>query len=90
MASTIGNVTLGESGRLVERHWQELNARRKMYTALGLALLAVALSASLWFANETMQASSSTGCPTSSTSSGISSRATGWNDPGAVRPSVPV
>ena len=36
MASTIGNVTLGESGRLVERHWQELNARRKMYTALGL------------------------------------------------------
>ena len=53
MASTIGNVTLGESGRLVERHWQELNARRKMYTALGLGLLAVALSASLWFANET-------------------------------------
>ncbi len=53
MASTIGNVTLGESGRLVERHWQELSARRKMYTALGLGLLAVALSASLWFANET-------------------------------------
>jgi phosphonate transport system permease protein len=53
MASTIGNVTLGESGRLVERHWQELNARRKMYTALGLGLLAVSLSASLWFANET-------------------------------------
>jgi phosphonate transport system permease protein len=53
MASTIGNVTLGESGRLVERHWQELNARRKMYSALGLGLLAVALSASLWFANET-------------------------------------
>ena len=53
MASTIGNVTLGESGRLVERHWQELHVRRKMYTALGLGLLAVALSASLWFANET-------------------------------------
>ena len=42
-----------EKGALIERHWQELNARRRLYTWLGLAILAVALSGSLWFANET-------------------------------------
>jgi phosphonate transport system permease protein len=43
---------LGEGGTLIERHWRELAARRRMYTALGLALFAVALFASLWFAND--------------------------------------
>ncbi len=42
-----------EKGALIERHWQELNARRRLYTWLGLAILAVTLSGSLWFANET-------------------------------------
>lgn len=42
-----------EKGALIERHWRELNARRRLYTWLGLAILAVALSGSLWFANET-------------------------------------
>ncbi|RVH53171.1 phosphonate ABC transporter, permease protein PhnE [Sinorhizobium meliloti] len=53
MASSIGNVSLGENGKLVERHWQELNSRRRFYTTIGFALLALALSSSLWFANET-------------------------------------
>jgi phosphonate transport system permease protein len=44
--------TLGDSGRLIERHWQELASRRRMYTALGLAIFATALVASLWFAND--------------------------------------
>ncbi|OBZ93681.1 phosphonate ABC transporter permease [Pararhizobium polonicum] len=45
--------TLSDSGALVERHWQELNLRRRTYTFIGLALLAMALSGSLWFANAT-------------------------------------
>ncbi|MBN9057545.1 MAG: phosphonate ABC transporter, permease protein PhnE [Rhizobiales bacterium] len=42
-----------EKGALIERHWQELAARRRFHTWLGLAILVVALSGSLWFANET-------------------------------------
>ncbi|WP_460927880.1 phosphonate ABC transporter, permease protein PhnE [Shinella zoogloeoides] len=42
-----------EKGALIERHWQELTARRRLYTGLGLAILLVALTGSLWFANET-------------------------------------
>ena len=49
MAAT---VKLGEGGALVERHWQELAARRRAYTALGLAIFLLALGGSLWFANE--------------------------------------
>jgi len=44
--------TLGDNGRLIERHWRELAARRRVYTAIGLALFAVILSSSLWFAND--------------------------------------
>ena len=44
--------TLGENGALVERHWRELAARRRLYTALGLAIFALALVGSLWFAND--------------------------------------
>ncbi|MBB4187043.1 phosphonate transport system permease protein [Sinorhizobium terangae] len=52
MATSVLSRQLSESGALVERHWQELNARRRLYTFLGLALLALTLSASLWFAND--------------------------------------
>lgn len=44
---------LSDSGALVERHWQALAQRRRTYTVLGLVALFVALSASLWFSNET-------------------------------------
>ena len=44
--------TLGENGALVERHWRELAARRRAYTAIGLMVFAVALTGSLWFAND--------------------------------------
>ncbi len=36
----------------VERHWQELAGRRRLYTILGLGLMLLALGGSLWFANE--------------------------------------
>ncbi|WEX90467.1 phosphonate ABC transporter, permease protein PhnE [Sinorhizobium garamanticum] len=52
MATSVLSRQLSESGALVERHWQELNARRRLYTFLGLALLALTLFASLWFAND--------------------------------------
>lgn len=45
--------TLSQDGILVERHWQELAAKRRLYTWLCLGFLAVALSGSLWFANDT-------------------------------------
>ena len=43
---------LGENGALVERHWQELAAKRRMYTLFGLVLFVMALGGSLWFAND--------------------------------------
>ena len=53
MAMNTLHAGFSERGALIERHWQELNARRRLYTWLGLAILTVALSGSLWFANET-------------------------------------
>ncbi|MBB5536770.1 phosphonate ABC transporter, permease protein PhnE [Rhizobium giardinii] len=53
MATSAPSPTLSDNGAVVERHWQELNLRRRTYTFIGLALLAMALSGSLWFANET-------------------------------------
>ena len=44
---------LSDGGALVERHWQDLAQRRRTYTVLGLVVLFVALSAALWFSNET-------------------------------------
>ena len=44
---------LTPEGAIVERHWQQLASRRRFYTIGGLALLLLALSGSLWFANET-------------------------------------
>ncbi|MCA1492126.1 phosphonate ABC transporter, permease protein PhnE [Ensifer sp. NBAIM29] len=52
MATSMLSSQLSENGALVDRHWQELNARRRLYTWAGLAALAVALFASLWFAND--------------------------------------
>jgi phosphonate transport system permease protein len=52
MATSVLSRRLSESGVLIERHWQELNARRRLYTWLGLAALALTLFASLWFAND--------------------------------------
>ena len=52
--ATVDNVTpLSESARLIEGHWRELTGRRRLYTWGGLVVVLVALSASLWFANET-------------------------------------
>jgi phosphonate transport system permease protein len=53
MATNTLHDGFSEKGALIERHWQELAARRRLYTWLGLAILAVALTGSLWFANET-------------------------------------
>ena len=46
-------VRLGDQGLVVERHWNELNARRRFYSLAGLLALVAAAAASLWFANET-------------------------------------
>lgn len=45
--------SLGENGARVERHWQELAAKRRLYSVLGIALLLLAVGGSLWFANDT-------------------------------------
>ncbi|RUU83809.1 phosphate/phosphonate ABC transporter permease, partial [Mesorhizobium sp. M7A.F.Ca.CA.004.10.1.1] len=44
---------LSTEGALAERHWRDLAARRRLYTIGGLVFLLLALSGSLWFANET-------------------------------------
>ncbi len=53
MRLTATHPKLSERGALVERHWQELASRRRMYTLFGVVLLLLAVSGSLWFANET-------------------------------------
>ncbi|OCP15461.1 MULTISPECIES: phosphonate ABC transporter, permease protein PhnE [unclassified Ensifer] len=52
MATSMLPRHLSENGALVERHWQELNSRRRLYSWLGFAVLVLALSGSLWFAND--------------------------------------
>ncbi|MEY9559364.1 phosphonate ABC transporter, permease protein PhnE [Sinorhizobium fredii] len=52
MATSVLSRQLSENGALIERHWQELNSRRRLYTTLGLSILALTLLASLWFAND--------------------------------------
>jgi phosphonate transport system permease protein len=44
--------TLGEGGTLIERHWRELAGKRRLYTLIGFVIFAIALSGSLWFAND--------------------------------------
>ena len=46
------SITLTDTALSVERHWQELAGRRRLYTLGGLAVMLVALAGSLWFANE--------------------------------------
>jgi phosphonate transport system permease protein len=46
------SVTLSDTGLSVERHWRELANRRRLYTAGGLLFMILAMSGSLWFANE--------------------------------------
>lgn len=36
-----------------ERHWRELASRRRLHSLIAIALLALAMAGSLWFANET-------------------------------------
>jgi len=43
---------LGEKGKLVEQHWQELAAKRRLYTVLSVLLFALAFGGSVWFAND--------------------------------------
>ncbi len=52
MATSVLSRQLSENAALIERHWRELNDRRRLYTALGLAVLTLTLFASLWFAND--------------------------------------
>ena len=53
MAMTATQPHLSERGAVVERHWQELAAKRRIYTGLGAIILLLAVTGSLWFANET-------------------------------------
>ena len=43
---------LSEAGLAVEQHWRELASRRRLYSAASLFFLFIALSGSLWFAND--------------------------------------
>lgn len=51
MSATV-STTLSDAGQAVERHWLELAGRRRLYTIGGLLFMIVAMSGSLWFANE--------------------------------------
>lgn len=44
---------MSPKGALIERHWQEMRARKRLYTWGALTAFVVAMAASLWFANET-------------------------------------
>lgn len=44
--------TTSHTALAVERHWQELASRRRLYTFGGLAFMLLALGGSLWFAND--------------------------------------
>ena len=46
------SITLTDTALSVERHWQELAGRRRLYTLGGLAVMLAAVAGSLWFANE--------------------------------------
>ena len=51
MSQTVQTALTAE-GLAIERHWRELASRRRLYTTLIIAALAIALGSSLWFANE--------------------------------------
>jgi phosphonate transport system permease protein len=52
-AGPAGAAGLSPAGELIERHWREQAARKRLYTWGGLAALLLALSGALWFANDT-------------------------------------
>lgn len=51
-SSPMPGMTLSEDGRQIQRHWDELTRRRRLYTLGGMALFLFALGGSIWFANE--------------------------------------
>lgn len=53
MSTALQPAGLSEQGQIIERHWQELAARRRLYSWGGFIAFAVVLGASLWFANDT-------------------------------------
>lgn len=53
MSLMTGLPSLSERGAIVEQHWNALVKARRLYTLIGVLALLVALSGSLWFANET-------------------------------------
>lgn len=53
MSAMTTSPQLGEKGLAIEQHWRQLANTRRSYTAVALILLVLALSGSLWFANET-------------------------------------
>ncbi|MEC9243675.1 phosphonate ABC transporter, permease protein PhnE [Nitratireductor rhodophyticola] len=52
MTATTHSPLLSEAGQAVERHWRELAGRRRLYTIGGIVFMVLAMSGSLWFANE--------------------------------------
>ncbi len=52
-ATTPGLAGLSPETRIIQEHWNALLRTRRNYTLLSVLILLVALSASLWFANET-------------------------------------
>jgi len=52
MATSLLPRNLSDNGAVIERHWQELSSRRRLYSWLGFGILFLALSGSLWFAND--------------------------------------
>lgn len=53
MTTAVLSATLSPQGRAIERHWQELALKKRLYTWGGLIVLAIVLTGSLWFANAT-------------------------------------
>ncbi|HTV67832.1 MAG TPA: phosphonate ABC transporter, permease protein PhnE [Rhizobiaceae bacterium] len=52
MTASVTSPALSEAGLTVERHWRELANRRRLYTIGGLLFMVIAMSGSLWFAND--------------------------------------
>ncbi|WP_309083494.1 phosphonate ABC transporter, permease protein PhnE [Chelativorans sp.] len=52
MSVTSQGPVLSSAGQTIERHWQALAVRRRLYTIGGLILMVVAMGGSMWFANE--------------------------------------
>jgi len=51
MSVTSQGQALSSAGHAIERHWQALAARRRLYTIGGILFIVAAMGGSLWFAN---------------------------------------